>query len=360
MIGLLVILANTLTPSWLCCDLEVAHLSPRNRALSITSGHLIFTQLTPFGMASPSVNDRIKSREEFHKSFKDSVDADLKQAGYDDFNATWHSVRMFTKVIASQYAQGANSDLPKKYRYEYDLQELWYWVVQGARYITADHPAQDRLVSQVLFTREMGVLSRKIGPPKEGEEDQEMETATTSDGNIWSDLPFLVDEVQAAWKMSTNLPSVERHNLSAFVARLASVGVRDPELGLVAIRILRDTLETPRPLTGRRETSTSDSEEQLTTIADLLPATMAWFLYCGHKIENLCILNQNFESDSETGDLAKRANVTPDSGFSVARWTFWRDRLEEISHCGDEEVAPLASKTWRTMKAWGERIETRN
>jgi hypothetical protein len=186
-------------------------------------------------MASPSLNDRIKSREEFHTSFKNSVDADLKKAGWDDFNATWHSVRMFTKVIASQYARGANSDVPKKYRYEYDLHELWYWVVQGARYIAADHPAQDRLVSQILHTREMGILSRKIGPSKEGMEDQEMEIATTPDGNIWSDLPFLVDEVQAAWKMSTNFPSVERHNLSAFVARLASVGVRDPELGLVAI-----------------------------------------------------------------------------------------------------------------------------
>jgi hypothetical protein len=305
-------------------------------------------------MASPSLDDRIKSRERFHTLFKDAVDDDLKQTGYDDIDATWHSIRMFTIVIATQYARGANSDLPKKYRYEYDLQELWYWVVQSARYIAADHPAQDRLMSQVLHTREMGVLSRKIG---EGD-DQETEIATTSDGNIWSDLPFLVDEVQAAWRMSANFPSVERHNLSAFVARLASVGVRDPELGLVAIWILRDTLETPRPLTKKEDTS--DSEEPLITIADLLPVTMAWFLYCGHKIESLCILNQDFESDSETGELAKRANVTPNSGFSVARWIFWRDRLEEISHCEDEGVAPLASKTWRTMKCWGERIETPN
>jgi hypothetical protein len=311
-------------------------------------------------MAPPSLDDRIKSRERFHTSFKDAVDDDLKQTGYDDFNETWHSVRMSTTVIASQYARGTNSDLPKKYRYEYDLQELWYWVAQGARYIAADHPAQDRLVGQVLHTREMGVLSRKIGPPKEGGEDQETEIATTSDGNIWSDLPFLVDEIQAAWKMSANFPSVERHNLSAFVARLASVGVRDPELGLVAIWILRDTLETPRPLTRRTEADTSDSEEQLITIADLLPATMAWFQYSGHKIETLCILNQDFESDSETGELAKRANVTPNSGFSVARWTFWRDRLEEISRCEDEEVAPLAYRMWRTMKGLGERIETTN
>jgi hypothetical protein len=91
---------------------------------------------------------------------------------------------MFTKVIASQYARGANFDLPKRYWYEYDIHELWYWVVQSARYISADHTAQDRLVCQVLHIREMGVLFRKIGPPKAGGEDQETEIATTSDGNI--------------------------------------------------------------------------------------------------------------------------------------------------------------------------------
>ncbi|KAH6639039.1 hypothetical protein C7974DRAFT_410033 [Boeremia exigua] len=300
----------------------------------------------------------MKSREEFHEAFKESVDADLKQVGYDDLNRTWHSIRMFTKVIATQFARGANSDLPKKYRYEYDLRELWYWILQSARYIAADHPAQDRLVMQVLHTREMGVLSRKIGPPKKGEENAETEIATTSDGNIWSDLPFLAPEVKAAWTASTtSFPSVDRHNLSAFVARLASVGVRDPELGLVAIWILRDTLETPRPLT-RTETDTNDSENQPAAIVDLLPAATAWFLYCGHKIESLCIQNQNFGSSSKTGELARRAEIEPDCGFSVARWTFWRDRLDEIRQCGDREVAQLAEKAHRTMKAWGERIET--
>jgi hypothetical protein len=135
---------------------------------------------------------------------------------------------MFTKTITSQYLCGANSDLPKNYRYELDMHELWYWVAQAARCIAADHPAQDRLVAQVQHARDMGNLSRKN---EVGEE----EVATTSDGNIWSDLPFLVEEVQSAWKASSTFPPVEHHNLSAFVARLASVGVRDPDLGVVAL-----------------------------------------------------------------------------------------------------------------------------
>lgn len=122
--------------------------------------------------------------------------------------------------------------------------------------------------------------------------------------------------------MSANLHCVERQNLSAFVARLASVGVRDPELSLVAIWILRDTLETPRPLTGRQEANSSDSEQQLPIIADLLLAAMQWFLYCDDNIEILCLLAKDFESISETGESTERANVTPNSGFSVARWGF--------------------------------------
>ncbi|KAF7904197.1 hypothetical protein EAF00_001531 [Botryotinia globosa] len=304
-----------------------------------------------------SLNDRLKSRSEFHILHKDAIDAELEEAGYDDSNAFWHKARLFTRTIASRYAQtGLTHPIEL---YEYDLRELWYMCVQGARLIAADHPAQDRLVSQVLHTREMGVLSRKIVDSKEKRDDPEMEIATTSDGNIWSDLPFLVEEIRAAWAISTSIPAAQRHNLSAFVARLASVGVRDPELCLVAIWILRDTLETPRPLTSGAEATSHDSEKRLTTIADLLPAAIVWFQYCGHKIETLCILNQNFESGlSETGELAKNAQIMPNSGFSAARWIFWRDRLEEISRCRNEEVAPLASKAWKTMKFWGERIES--
>jgi hypothetical protein len=302
-------------------------------------------------MVTFSMDNRIKSREAFHATFKESVDADLKQAGYDNNNTTWHSIRMLTSTISSQYLHGTNFDLPKKYRYELDMHELWYWVAQAARYIAADHPAQDRLVAQVQHARAMGNLSRKN---EVGEE----EVATTSDGNIWSDLPFLMEEVQSAWKASGTFPSVERHNLSAFIARLASVGVRNPELGVVALSILRDTLETDRPLTSGP--SGSNDENPQASIADLLPAVNVWFLYCGYKVESFCIQMQNYDSDAETGELARKANITPSSGFSVARWKFWRDRLEEISHCEDQEVAQLAEKSRKTMKTWGERIEGSN
>ena len=79
-------------------------------------------------------------------------------------------------------------------------------------------------------------------------------------------------------------------------------------------------LRPPQPLTKRAEPTDSDSEKQLASVADLLTAAVVWFQYCGYKIASLCILNQNLEpSLSETGELAKDAQIIPGSGFSVAR-----------------------------------------
>jgi hypothetical protein len=293
---------------------------------------------------------------------KEAIDADREKAGYNDFNIFWHSAQMFSKTITSRYANlhadGRSNPIEL---YEYDLRELWYKYIQGARITAADHPAQDGLVSQVLQTREMGVLSAKLGGRKDKGvgEIPEMDVATTSDGNIWSDLPFLVQEIRVAWTISTSFPVVQRHNLSAFIARLAGIGVCNPELCLVAIWILRDTLETPQPLTKRAEPTDSNPKKQLASIADLLPAAMVWFQYCGYKIASLCILNQNIEPGlSETGKLAKDTQIIPSSGLSMARWIFWRDRLEELSRCGNEEVEQFALEALRTVKFWGGRIES--
>ena len=70
---------------------------------------------------------------------------------------------------------------------------------------------------------------------------------------------------------------------------------------------------------------------------------------------SLCILNQNFEPGLfETGELVKDAQIIPNSGFSVARWIVWRDRIEEFSRCGNGEVEQFALEALRTMKFWGD------
>ncbi|KAF7888206.1 uncharacterized protein EAF02_002747 [Botrytis sinoallii] len=258
-----------------------------------------------------SLNNKIRSHLEFYILHKETIDTELEETGYNDSNTFGHKVWLFIRNILSRYIQTGHTHPIALY--EYDLRELWYLCVQGAKLTAAEHPAQYRLVSQVLHTREMGVLSRKSGDANEEEErnDQEGETerASTSDGNIWRDLPFLFEEIRAAWTLSPSIPPVQRHNLSAFIARLAFVGVRDPELCLVGLWILRDTLETPLLLTsGGAEAPRQDSEQRPCTIADRLLTVLVWFQHCGHKIKSLCILNQDFESGvSEIGELAQKA-----------------------------------------------------
>lgn len=298
--------------------------------------------------------DALQSRINFHSLYVADVDAEIIRLGYDDNHRLWYRAHLFAKNITSRYGQYRNHIS----LFEYDLHDLWYLIIQAAKITSADHPAQDRLASQVIHIREMGVISRKTSKPQEEDTIGDFrEEALTSKGRIWVDLPFLVDEIREAW--GKTMPHRQRHNLSAFVARLTSWGICDPDISLCAIWILRDTLESPRPLVGMDDSQSNKDGHELnqdTPISMLLPAAVSWFEYCGYKLETLCIINQDFEL-STIGDLARDANVSPASGFSVSRWHFWKSRLEEICHCDNQEVATLAFRGSKTMSFWGERIE---
>ncbi|KAB8068021.1 hypothetical protein BDV29DRAFT_185219 [Aspergillus leporis] len=292
-----------------------------------------------------SFEDQIRSRERFGLEHIAAIDADREMYGYDNDNNFWHQTRLFVKNITSRYTK---SDLSIDL-YEHDLRELWYLIIQGAKVTDAKHPAQDRLAGQILHAREMGVISRR------GAASGVEEEALTSNGKIWVDLPFLVQEVEVAWKAAAELPAKQRHNLSAFIARLSAWGVCDPELCACALSIFRDTFETRRPLTA-----TNDKQgDALLSIAELLPAAVVWFELCAYKIESLCLSTQGFVSLT-IGDLAREAQVVPDTGFSTSRWLFWRRRLEDISHSDHVEMAALAQRGSRVMEFWGERILANN
>lgn len=152
-----------------------------------------------------------------------------------------------------------------------------------------------------------------------------------------------------------DIPTAQRHNLAAFSARLAPWGVCKDFICLCGLWIFRDTLEVPRPLISIKNNDGYGDDCQV-PISDLLPAVVAWFLYCGKKLESLAIANQKF-GYSLYGSLARHAGITPQRGFSVSSWIFWRDRLEEISRSDHEETAALALRGLKLMKFWGARIE---
>jgi hypothetical protein len=236
------------------------------------------------------------------------------------------------------------------------MRELWCNLIQGAKVTDAKHPAQDRLAGEIMHAREMGTLTRRMAVPDtepQGEVASQWieEEAVTSDGKIWGDLPFLVEEIYGHWKKALELMARQRRNLSAFIARIASWGLRDPDLCLCGLWILRDALETPRAVVP----TAANSEKGQVPTADIVPAALVWFELCGHKIESLCLVNHDFQ-DSAVGDLARDDGVHPTTGFSISRWHFWKKRWDELSGCDHEETAAFAFRAANCMKFWGERI----
>ncbi|KAF4277594.1 hypothetical protein KXW75_005350 [Aspergillus fumigatus] len=245
----------------------------------------------------PTLEEALRSRETLRAHHIEAIDAQVVKEGYNDDNIF----------------------------YEYDLRELWYKLIQGAKITDAKHPAQDRLAAEVLHAREMEAL--------------------TSGGKIWGDLPFFVEQIYEHWKKGLELPVRQRRNLSAFIARLASWGVRDPALCWCAIWILREALETPRPLVS---TAAGSPIDQL-PIADMVPAAVVWFELCGYKIESLCLASHDFD-DSTIGSLAKDHGVHPETGFSISRWRFWKKRLDELSRSDLEETAAFALRGANSLR----------
>ena len=290
--------------------------------------------------------EQLQSRKAFSVSFRSDINDEVTRSSNND-NTLWKTARLFIWNISSRFIHSVN---PVVF-FEFDLHDLWYTLIQAAKITQADDAAQDRLVSQVIYAKEMGTLSRTS--PSGDHNESVAETAATSDGIIWGDLPFLVKDLQEAWKNSTTIPPGQQHNLAAFTARLIASGVGSPDLGLCAIWMLRNTLEKPRRL------ASSDSGSEI-PIAELLSASITWFEYCGHKLARLAASNYSFAELppelSALGELAQNANVTQ-GGFSVSRWLFWRHRLEEISRTNHEELAKAALRGFNIMKERSREIE---
>ncbi len=160
------------------------------------------------------------------------IDKDVATDHNNDDHTLWLSARHHIRVISSQFIK---TDFPIAY-FDINLHDLWYQFIEVAKITGADHPAQDRLVAQVVFACEQGTLTRVI-PLKEASDgvdagqaqsyENTTETAVTEKGKIWSDLPFLVDDLRDTWKASlrTRQMSVQaRCNLAAFTARLIAHG----------------------------------------------------------------------------------------------------------------------------------------
>ncbi|OAA55486.1 hypothetical protein ISF_07997 [Cordyceps fumosorosea ARSEF 2679] len=219
--------------------------------------------------------------------------------------------------------------------FDIDLHDLWFTYYHAAKNTADKNPILDRLVIQIIQARELGALRR----PSPADASVTIE-ATTSDGVIWTDLPFLVPDDRV---LAPGLADDGRKNLlsfTTFLAKRASVGVCQDRLSGIGLALLCDALETPRLLGASGEEEHGEEPARLpqdVTFATLLPAVNAWLSHAGHKIVQLA--DARWESDAcSLGELFRGdplcGSATP-AGFSPERWLFWLKRLEQIAEAAE-------------------------
>ena len=174
----------------------------------------------------------------------------------------------------------------------------------------------------------------------------------TADGNSRSKLPFMVEMLTATWELRLKeLTPHSRQNLAAFTARFVAADEHASRLGYCAVLVLREALEI-QPIRNHKELDVS--------IAELLPAVVAWFKFAGHRLaifsggKGYAPLTGEQGELISAGQLAREVGVQP--GFSTRRWRFWYMRLRELSFVNGREVRELAEQAVDSMILWNDWI----
>ena len=284
---------------------------------------------------------------------------------------------------AQQHQQTLAADAME--RLEWDMHDLWHLFYHASSTsfshsamfsplitpysmyivnISEDSPAADRLALQIVQMREQGPLVRD----SPGEGAVKAAAAATSDGHVWTDLPFLVSDMAQYWVQDhAAMSSPRRLRFAKFLAKLASAGVgRDDGLCTgIALRAFRQALEMPRPLgtlADQDQVEDASRSEAGLSVAALLPSVNVWFSWAGLKLIQLC--------EAESPDSAAQGEYNPgplvgsagtaDSvehgaplGFSIRRWLFWLTRLENLAgsfrDAGQDALAAFATGTMDNM-----------
>lgn len=308
-----------------------------------------------------------------------------REAAGGDHNSLWRTMASCIRVITSTYRR---SGKPIQL-FEAEIRDVWYLFILAAKNIEAHHPAQDRLTRLILWARELGVLTRTLKPlqvlrPMEEDHDGEgfvgaeneaqaqeddetlVQEAVTKDGRIWLDLPFMVQDVQDAWRnaMGVSTSSEQRSNLAAAIARLAGLGVCNEAFSGCGLDIMSQALEMPRSADRRSSLiDQGESDRAIETEAEgplstlqLLALVQIWLRYSGDKLLQLSVAVHPCSDSawnngaSLFGPLARDAGVGT-AGFSQGRFLFWKKRLSDLMETEDEAVNEMTTACFNNMTA---------
>ena len=297
------------------------------------------------------------------------------EAARGNHNSLWTTMASCIRVITRTF-RTSNKSIQV---FELEIRDVWYLFILAAKSIDAHHPAQDRLTRLILWARELGALTRLLKPAQtsqmmeEGDDVQGfaeakneaqgrkghdilVQDAVTTDGRIWVDLPFMVQDIQDGWKnaMGSSTSSEHRCNLAAAIARLAGLGVRDEAFSGCGLDIMTQALETSSSADSRSsvndrvEPDPAITAEAPLTVLQFLAVVQIWLRYSGDKILQLSVSNHPCSEPgwntgaSSPGQLARDAGVDS-AGFSQVRFLFWKKRISDLKESEDEAVKEMAT-----------------
>jgi hypothetical protein len=230
----------------------------------------------------------------------DAIKAEIdSQVANGDASGIWDTFRGLAHVTTS----GVIEFKRDPQTLEDNLHLLWYILIQGARNLSPEAFDQYRMLYTILSLRELGTLLRTA--------ETGGNTIEVGNKKLWTDLPCLFDDVEAAWKGSdTNVSQVQRRNFTSFLAKMLAVGICGDDLAGLA----RDSFDRALQETSRLP------------LIDSISMVLIWFTFAGTKLTSMSGKSLH--------------------GLSPAGWLSLQNRLAELTDSDDGEMALLAMETY--------------
>ncbi len=205
---------------------------------------------------------------------------DRVQSAFSDGNdnTMWQSAWSMVASINNRVASSPSPIDPVLL--DIDLHDLWHIYWHGAINTDDNSAKLDLLALQIIQLRDQGVLRYQTPGGA-------VEVTASNGRRLWTDLPFLVEDMMEHWTNNcAALSSDQRLSGAQFLANIAAAGAAaDDALCGIALVVLRETLERPRPRSLLAPTDGDDKRGMGDlTIADLLPAANAWLFTAGYKL----------------------------------------------------------------------------
>ncbi|KAJ8109630.1 hypothetical protein ONZ43_g6079 [Nemania bipapillata] len=287
---------------------------------------------------------------------RDMFEPEAISAGND--NTLWKTMESSARVLSCRFMATGH---PTEF-FETELRNIWCMFTLAAQNIDAHHPAQDRLLRIILCVRDRGVLQRgtKAIAISTGEENpvplkHETQVADTSQGRIWADLPFLVQDMRAAWKklMEPSASFAKCCNLTAAIARLAGLGLCDHAFSQCGLEIMKQALET--------QPTSPPSSSSSSAIGENMALVEIWLCYARDELLRLCFAGfahndplWALDGQQSVGPLAREAGIDAVAGFSQERFSLWKGRLVSMKAKMGDDTSVEARCAHMITGAWND------